>query len=126
MNRVFQTQTALDLNVSHGEDTLNNFFKGGLHFKKGARDGIHSHSTTPPFRRAVKSSISIQSRLKKQLRQFGLNPRDWEIRRQKEGSGKNKGIFLIQHRNERGFCFRGKAITYPACTYWQDMRLISL
>ena len=63
-------------------------------------------------------------KLKKQLCHFGLNPQHWEIRKEKETL--KRKVFLIQHRNEKNFCFQGKAVINPTCTYWQDMCLISL
>ena len=58
--------------------------------------------------------------LKSQLSQFGLNPNDWSIVKQKENR------YQITARNDKSFSFTGITKQKLGKKVWQKIELISL
>lgn len=58
-----------------------------------------------------------KAKLQKDLANFGLNPIDWEIHREKGAH------YKIQNKHEKSFTFKGRA--EKACK-WQSLSLLSL
>jgi hypothetical protein len=54
------------------------------------------------------------------LRQFGLNPREWLIRPQ------TKGLFKLQHRHKSSFQLEGKGMLTIDGIIWEQLSLSSL
>jgi hypothetical protein len=56
--------------------------------------------------------------LQKELKKFGLNPREWAIQQTTIND-----LFYIQHINDNQFCFVGKLNTKPNGNTWEYIEL---
>lgn len=58
--------------------------------------------------------------LKTQLRQFGLNPREWTLKARPTGQAE------LKNRRDRTFRLRGEFTLEPKCLRWNEISVVSL
>lgn len=59
-------------------------------------------------------------KLQAQLKHFGLNPCEWNLRRVQSLS------FLVQHKFDKGFAFYGRLEASGQQPQWKSLELLSL
>ena len=64
--------------------------------------------------------LDSQIQLQSDLKNFGLNPTDWKILKDKSRD------YKIQSKQDRNFVFKGRAQKKGARIKWQQIELISI